>query len=1330
MTTSAISMAETDIRFQQVSRDDGLSQSFVLSVTQDSEGYIWFGTQSGLNRYDGYEMRVFENTNQPGDLPDNVVRNLYSDSKGRLWASTDNGGLALYLPESESFRVFDSTNSRLPTDRIRFVAEDRLGRLLVGTDGAGLWRLVEDETDFVNHLGNLSLPNGSIWHVADQGRDLLIATKQGLFKLNENGTLVQAYEGTALGEALGDAHIRAVLVDGQNQTWIGTESQGLFRVVTPDEFERFTQTPDGLSGRQVFRLLEDDHGDIWVATSNGLNRFVDGELKTYANRPQDSWSLSNNMVFDLHQDQSGVIWFATYRGVSFWPRSEYLAEHFYSASDSPGELNSNFIAAFAETADGDIWIGTITGGLNRLSLDGSFEAFNRRSPVALPDDDVMSLLVDSRDRLWVGTRTAGLLIFEKAQGVVQRFTSTSPAPYRLSADAITSISESDFGQILVSTYGGGFNLIDIADLTVSQFKAGSGPTALPSNRIMSIMEDSTGVIWLGTDGSGLVLYDRHRGEFRQFHNGAGGFTSDLVLTINEDLSGNVWFGSIDKGAFVLRREERSVDTYEFQNFSQDIGLPGNSIYGIQTDDQGRVWLSSNSGLSRIENLSTPIRTLGLRNGLQDLEFNTGASLKLSNGDLLFGGVNGFNRVNPSLVENNTAAPKIVITEVSRQSQTLLVPEVFRDGVVLNYRDFFLEFKFAGLDFTHVSDNRYRYRLVGLQDAWVEAGERRYASYNNLSPGNYMFEVQAANGDGVWSTESAQVKVIVNPAPWLSGWAYLLYALVFSAAVALAYRVNRSKQQYVNQVQLVNEKLSQEVVERIRTEQEMRHELERSQRYIDVAEVMLVALDVEGVILNVNEKTSSLLGSPEDDLVGSNLLDFVTIKDRNDLREKVLAVFDAEDNGEHFECQVKDGNDALHTVIWRFSPLSEAGGHARLLLASGTDITELRQLERAFRFKEKLSALGTLSAGIAHDFNNILTAITGYNDLALDKVGKGTEVESFLRKVEQASNRATDLVARILSVTQVDEDRMAAVDVVATIKESVKLLHGTLPSKIEIVESYPRQEIVVQADAAQLHQLIVNLGSNAANAMSANGGRLDITLEKSHLDASTVPRGSTLSPGEYVVIHVRDTGMGMPEAMKQKIFDPFYSSEDLGGDRAGTGLGLSIVHGIVLNHKGHIEVDSHLGMGTHFSIYMPCIAIQADDRVIPLPTPKSRTSRVMLVDDEEWIVDVASRLLSSMGLEVEAFLHPVEALERFKSAAGEFDLVITDQNMPNLKGTELVESIRSIRGDVKMVLMSGNVSPLPEGSDVHFMAKPFRVADLRDALKTVGIQNERSADSSA
>ena len=1327
--TTVVSAGESNIRFQQLSREDGLSQSFVLSVTQDADGYIWFGTQTGLNRYDGYEMRVFENTNQPGDIPDNVIRDLFFDSKQRLWVSTDNGGLALYLPDTETFRTFDSSNSRLPTDRIRFTAEDKLGRLLVGTDGGGLWRYVEEESDFVNHLGNQLLPNLSIWSVAETSSGLLIATGRGLFLLENSGRLTRPFYVTGLDDLLRDAHVRTLLVDNNNVTWIGTESSGLFRV-NDDQFEQFhyEKGDQGLAGRRVFRLMEDDHGDIWVATSGGLNRFVNGELKSYFNHPLDSWSLSNNMVSDLYQDRGGVIWITTFSGVSFWPRSEYIAEHFYAVTDEFGQLSSNFITSFAESRNGDIWVGTVNGGLNVLSKDGRFETFSQNAEITLPDDDVMSLLVDSKDRLWVGTRSSGVLLFSKTEGVIQRFSQSSPAPYQMSADAITSISESDFGQILVGTYGGGFNQIDVADLTVTQFEANASPGGLPSNRIMSVKEDSSGAVWLGTDGSGLVQYDRHRGEFRQFHNGTGGFSSDLVMSINEDLTGNVWFGTGDQGVFVLPPENRSIDEYRFQNFSSADGLPSNTIYGIQVDSQNRVWVSSNAGLSRIEGMSTPIRSLGLRNGLQDLEFNAGASAKLQSGELLFGGVNGFNRIDPDLVEHRTVAPQVAVTGVSRQGESLLVPDALANGVVLDYQDFFLEFTFAGLDFTNVSDNRYRYRLTGLQDEWVDAGDRRYASYNNLAPGDYLFEVQAANGDGIWSIQSSQIDVLVKPAPWLSGWAYLLYGSIIAVAALMAYRFSRTKQQYVNQVQLVNERLSQEVQDRVRAEEDMRHERERSQRYIDVAEVMLVSLDVEGVILNVNDKTSSLLGGSSEDLVGSNLLDFVTVKDRNDLRAKVLSVFDGQDLGEHFECQVRDSHDVLHTVIWRFSPLSEAGGHARLVLASGTDITELRQLERAVRFKEKLSALGTLSAGIAHDFNNILTAITGYNDLAMEHVRKGSDAESFLRRVEQASNRATELVSRILSVTQVDEDRMTVVDLVSSIKESVELLHGTLPTKIKIAEAYPKEPLYVQADVAQLHQLIVNLGSNAANAMAADGGRLDITLEKRHLDLNTVPRGSSLEPGDYVVLHVRDTGMGMSDGMKQKIFDPFFSSDDLGGERSGTGLGLSIVHGIVLNHKGHIEVDSHLGMGTHFSIYIPFSDAVAESRVINLPLPKSRTSRVMLVDDEEWIVDVASRLLTALDLEVEAFLHPVEALERFKSSPNEIDLVITDQNMPNLKGTELVDAIRAIRADVKVVLMSGNVSPLPEGTDVHFMSKPFRLADLKASLEALGIQSGESKDS--
>jgi CheY-like chemotaxis protein len=198
-------------------------------------------------------------------------------------------------------------------------------------------------------------------------------------------------------------------------------------------------------------------------------------------------------------------------------------------------------------------------------------------------------------------------------------------------------------------------------------------------------------------------------------------------------------------------------------------------------------------------------------------------------------------------------------------------------------------------------------------------------------------------------------------------------------------------------------------------------------------------------------------------------------------------------------------------------------------------------------------------------------------------------------------------------------------------------------------------------------------------------------------------------------------------MRQKIFDPFYSSHALGGnDRIGAGLGLSIVHGIVLNHKGHIEVESHLGMGSHFTIYLPISQSESDSRVVSLSEARATTSRVMLVDDEEWIVDVAARLLTSLGLEVEAFVHPLEALERFKTGPNDFSLLITDQNMPQMKGVELIDAVRKVRDDVNVVMMSGNVSPLPDDDPAYFMAKPFRLADLKQVLEKVGLYSERES----
>ncbi len=1308
-----------EIRFQHLSREQGLSQSFVLSMTQDQKGFMWFGTQNGLNRFDGYEVRVYNR--EQGGLPGDLIRSLLNDSRGRLWVGTDNGGIALYQPESETFRIFDSETSQLAINRIRTLYETSSGDLLVGTDGGGVWRLDANVGDFVQHTVFGDGIRDAIWALAEAGDALLIGTGQGLYQQVANGEPEPVFAGTEVGQLLAQAHIRDVLREADGTLWVATDEHGLLRIESDLTFQRFEPEVD-IPGKQVFTLVQDERGDIWIGTSNGLGRFRNGAIDTIRNIPGDFNSLSNDMVIDLFKDRGGVVWVATYGGANYWSPNLYVAEHLFGNTSATRNPKSSAITSFAEGPNGVIWVGTIGGGVSRLDPLGGATHYHRTSNIAIPDDDVMSLYVDSKAQVWVGTRTAGLLLLDEKQGVLRRFHSRADEPYQLSADAITAITESSFGQLLVTTYGGGFNQIDLDTFGVKQFESGPGPDQLPTNRIMATFEDTSGGIWLGTDGAGVVHYDRHRQTFSRYGDGRGGFFGDVVLTIKEDQQGNLWFGTVDSGLFKLSKHNRSVDEFRFERLSKNSGLTSNAVYAIEIDDRNGVWLSSNAGVSHLEVGDKHAHSLGMKNGLQDLEFNSGASLRLANGDLLFGGVNGFNRISPDQVEHRSPSPEVAVTSISKQGVSVPIQIAERNGVELSHRDYFLEFNFSGMDYSDINSIRYRYRLRGLQDDWVISDDRRYVSYNNLQPGEYVFEVQAVNGEGTWSSQPGSVAVKVHPAPWRSGWAFVLYGIAFVVVLLLIYRAIKSRHDHIEEVQAINARLRQEVKVRRETDEQIRLEREKTQRYLDVAEVMLVAVDVEGTILNANEKTATLLGRPVEELVGQGILEYIRVAQRNEMRQKILSVFDEEDNNDHIECQVQDANNNLHTVIWRLAPLSKHGGHANQLLASGTDITELRQLERAVRFKEKLSALGTLSAGIAHDFNNILTAISGYNDLALERVEQDSDVHDFLQKVNQASNRASDLVGRILSVTQIETGRMATVNLVEVVKDSVSFLQGGLPANVKLGLRHPEAEVLVEADKAQLQQVITNLGSNAANALAGEEGRLDIFVEVKHLNEEHIPRAANIEPGMFALLHVRDTGPGMPEAMRQRIFDPFYSSDDLGdSNRVGAGLGLSIVHGSVLNHKGHIEVESHLGMGSHFTIYLPISNASVEGKVVPLPA-KLTKNRVMLVDDEEWIVDVTSRLLTSLGLEVEAFLHPLEALERFKSGAKDFALVITDQNMPQMKGTDLIVALRAISEAIPLVLMSGNVSPLAEDDSVQFLAKPFRMDDLKQTLARIGIES--------
>lgn len=1330
--------ASPDIRFHQLSRQEGLSQSFVLTAAQDQQGFMWFGTQGGLNRFDGYEVKRFTRGEGASALPDNTIRDLLVDSEGRLWIGTENGGLSQYHFDSESFTTFNSQNSKLVTNRIRVLYEDTAGQIWVGTDGAGLWRFFPETGDFFQALKGSTLSVLSLSERQEGG--LWLGSNDGLF-LYENGVgIYPAFSKTAFGAQIQAEPVRSLLSVEGGRLWVGTESKGAYLVDASGEFFQFDTTSPldrRISGQQVSKVMKDDRGEIWLATSGGLNHLSTLGVRSYRRDPANPFSLSNDLVYDVFQDAGGVMWIATFGGVSYWSRSEYVAEHITASQRQANALSSPAVTAFAESSDQTIWVGTFGGGLNEISVDGSIRHYRAGEGASLspegrlPEDSVMSLYVDSRDRLWVGTRASGLLLFDAEQGVVQQLNQGNQAPYQLSSNAITSITESKYGELLVGTYGGGLNRVNLDTFTVRSVQSGPSPGDLQSNRIMAVHEDQEGHIWLGTDGGGLAYYDRYQEKFTHFvRNEDTGFTGDLVFSIAEFGNGDLYFGTSGAGLFHLRAEDKTVDKFRFTQISEDDGLSSNSIYGLLIDNANMLWLSSNAGLSRLD-MAGGVYHLGLGNGLQDLEFNSGAALKLSNGDLLFGGIRGFNRIEPARVEKNPHAPPVVITSVSKQGVLLAPTLAAETGVELTHRDYFLEFRFAGLDFANSMGNQYRYRLNGLDNEWIEAGTRRYVSYTNLKPGNYVFEVLAANSDGVWGDQPAQMSVFVSPAPWLSWWAYVCYTgLVFIIGL-LSIRAFRIRRMYVAEIQAVNQRLLDEVETRKEKEAEIWSEREKTQRHLDVAEVALIALDVEGTVLQFNEKAENTFVKEGKPFVGSNLLEYVDIRQRNDLRQKILSVFDGEDDGTHLECRVsvKDGKQRI--LIWRFAPLSVTGGHANMILASGTDITELRSLEKSVRFREKLSSLGTLSAGIAHDFNNILTAITGYSSLALDKVRGQGEVEEFIRNIEQASTRAAELVARIVSVTQIDEGQFKSLDVNNVLVETVGLLKGSLARDIQLSVNHPVQPVWINGDATQIQQMLMNLGTNAALAMKEQAGKLSFELELAQLAAGEVPLGSTLAPGQYAVLDVVDTGRGMPEAMKQKIFDPFYSSDGLGfGDRPGTGLGLSIVHGIVLAHRGYIDVDSEVDRGTRFRIYFPIAEESSSGTVVQLRPPKVNKRRIMLVDDEEWVVDVTARLLTTLGFEVESFTQPYEALDRFKSSPKDFALVITDQNMPQIKGTELIEGLRKVNSQIKVLMMSGNVSPLLDENHITaFMGKPFKLESLQSALSHLRVDADDRTDDS-
>lgn len=801
------------IRLQRLSVEEGLSQVTVLAIHQDSRGFMWFGTESGLNRYDGYAVTVYKHAPEdPDSLPNDVVWSVAEDAAGDLWIATENGGIARWDRRADRFVRYPRHPKQpggLPDGGVRTLIVDGGGMLWIGTRESGLLRFDPRSGSVTAYRHRredpASLSHDSVFALlpAKDGR-LWVGTNGGLNRLDPaRGRFERYRHDEADGGSLSDDRVRALFEDGRGDLWVGTFGGGLSRLAGgAGRFQHFSNdpgNPSSLSHSQVRAILEDNKGRLWVGTGDGLSLRdeASGGFVRYRRDPGNPHSLSDNNVMSLYQDRGGILWVGTRAGgVNKWNPATWSFGHQTADPASLAGPDKSYVSAFSVGPAGRLWIGTMGRGLqswDRARGSSWHYRHDPRDPHSLSDDRVMSLWHDREGTLWAGTLDGGLNRLDLARGRFTVFRHDPRRPGSISANGVMTIMEDSRGALWLGTFRGGLNRFDRRTRTFTAYRHDSADArSLSGDIVTALAEAPDGSLWVGTDGGGLNLFDPASGRslrLRHDPSDPKSLSADTVFALHVDASGRLWVGTRGGGLLLLESLDRAAGKASFRVYTRKQGLPAEVVYGILPDDSGHVWLSTSNGLSRFDPRRQSFQSYNVTHGLQGTDFNFGACYKSARGELFFGGPDGFNAFFPERLEMNTRPPSVVLTSVLKFNKPVRFPfptEQLR-SLEVRPRDQVVTFEFAALDYAAPEKNQYAYRLDGFDPDWIELGPIRRVTYTNLDPGRYVLRVKAANNDGLWS-DGLALPLHVVPPFWRTWWAYLGYLLAASGlAVALVQR---------------------------------------------------------------------------------------------------------------------------------------------------------------------------------------------------------------------------------------------------------------------------------------------------------------------------------------------------------------------------------------------------------------------------------------------------------------------------------------------------------------------------------------------------------------